>query len=267
MGEHLQPRHERGRPQRHAVSLLPHLLLVASRESACQHATGISPRCLFAAIFDIAFGADVEAERALQLDHAARAVISGVPVGGGLSAYLAALIASETKVGELLRSVGTSVAETEFEPMSDRDLAATRAALAPRLTSPLSHSGTVTVRDTSLVPSAATSFEAAACELADAGIELTILFGWRSHDEQRAYHDAISAIVKNRNSFPVAPPGQSLHERGLALDLAYDGYTGDFRASEPSATARVIRQTLRDHGWYQVNPYDDAVHFTFGRIG
>jgi hypothetical protein len=53
----------------------------------------------------------------------------------------------------------------------------------------------------------------------------------------------------------------------LAVDIAYDGHTGDFRSASPSETLRSIQKVFREYGWYQFDPFNDVVHFSFGRIG
>lgn len=251
----------------HAVSLLPTLLLVASHESECQGEEGISPQALFAAVFDLAFGSDVGAECARPLGYLARDIVSTVAVEGGLVAYLAALVESRGNVGDVLRNAQLQVPTVVAPALSDGDLAATREALAPRLSPPLSHTGLVPVRNARLAGSAAASFEAATSELEHAGISITILSGYRTHQEQQEIFDAVSPIATNRETFRVGRPGTSMHERGLAVDIAYDGYIQDFRSDSPSETLRSIQRVFREYGWYQFDPFNDVVHFSFGRIG
>jgi D-alanyl-D-alanine carboxypeptidase len=65
------------------------------------------------------------------------------------------------------------------------------------------------------------AFLVAQRDAAAAGIELRITSGWRSHAEQAALFDAAVRKYGSREaaSHWVLPPGQSDHERGLAIDV------------------------------------------------
>lgn len=71
---------------------------------------------------------------------------------------------------------------------------------------------------------------------------------YRSYAEQ-------AQMYANRagRSIPVAPPGQSLHQQGIAFDA------GDL----PS----IIRQYLMQHGWFWGNSFGDPVHYSYGQSG
>jgi hypothetical protein len=71
---------------------------------------------------------------------------------------------------------------------------------------------------------------------------------YRSYQEQ-------ADLFANRagRSIPVAPPGQSLHQQGLAFDSG----------SLPSD----IRRYLVNHGWFWGNSFGDPVHYSYGQSG
>jgi D-alanyl-D-alanine carboxypeptidase len=71
---------------------------------------------------------------------------------------------------------------------------------------------------------------------------------YRSVAEQaRMYAD------RANNSLPVAPPGQSLHNQGLAFDAG--GLPTD------------VRRYLLNNGWFWGNSFGDPVHYSFGQSG
>lgn len=72
--------------------------------------------------------------------------------------------------------------------------------------------------------------------------------GYRSVDTQAAMY----ADRANR-SLPIAPPGQSMHNYGLAFDA------GNLPAD--------VRSYLLQHGWYWGESFDDPVHYSYGRNG
>lgn len=71
---------------------------------------------------------------------------------------------------------------------------------------------------------------------------------YRSHAEQ-------AALYANRagRSIPVAKPGSSLHELGLAFDA------GNLPAN--------IRNYLTHHGWFWGNAFGDPPHYSYGQLG
>ena len=75
------------------------------------------------------------------------------------------------------------------------------------------------------------------------GRPVPITSGWRSSDAQ-------AALYANRatNPYPVAPPGSSMHERGLAIDVPAD------------FVARLLEVAARA-GLCQPYPADDPIHF------
>jgi len=52
-----------------------------------------------------------------------------------------------------------------------------------------------------------------------------------------------------------APPGTSLHERGLAIDLAASSQTG------------LIERLLYEHGWRRFSPTGEPWHWTYELVG
>jgi hypothetical protein len=75
------------------------------------------------------------------------------------------------------------------------------------------------------------------------GKPVPITSGYRSHDDQ-------ARLYANRanNPYPVAPPGSSMHEQGLAIDVP-----GDFVAE--------LARVAPDAGLCHPFPVDDPVHF------
>jgi hypothetical protein len=81
------------------------------------------------------------------------------------------------------------------------------------------------------------------------GLPIRVTSSFRTGEEQaRIYFSGIR---------PAAPPGHSLHEQGLALDVA-----GSFLAAHPE-----VRDLLLSMGWHQFDPVGDAGHFSFGVTG
>ena len=75
------------------------------------------------------------------------------------------------------------------------------------------------------------------------GVEVPITSGYRSADDQ-------AALYANRvsNPYPVAPPGSSMHERGLAIDVP------------PDFVPRLVGVASRA-GLCQPFPTADPIHF------
>ena len=80
------------------------------------------------------------------------------------------------------------------------------------------------------------------------GVEVPIVSGLRSRAEQQRLWDA-----RATNPYPVAPPGTSAHELGLAVDV-------------PLATARLLVPIQGLTGLCQPLPGSDPVHFTLCRM-
>lgn len=83
--------------------------------------------------------------------------------------------------------------------------------------------------------------------LNDAGLPLSAILGgsYRSNAQQASYYA--------RNPRRYAPPGMSLHEYGLAIDV-----NSGYLAANPGVRDRLLAQ-----GWYQERP-DEPFHFSFG---
>ena len=79
------------------------------------------------------------------------------------------------------------------------------------------------------------------------GAPVPISSGWRSPAQQ-------AALWANRhlNPYPVAPPGTSMHERGLAIDV-------------PRAFVATLRTVATAAGLCQPLPVSDPVHFELCR--
>jgi hypothetical protein len=71
---------------------------------------------------------------------------------------------------------------------------------------------------------------------------------YRSNAEQAQMY-----ANRGSNPFPVAPPGQSMHNEGLAFDA------GDL----PSRIASYLEQ----NGWYNGASFGDPVHYSYGSKG
>src|SRR5438105_1469190 len=97
-----------------------------------------------------------------------------------------------------------------------------------------------------LQPETRNALMTARADLDKAGISYTITSGARSYAAQ-------AALYANRftNPNPVAPPGSSKHESGLAVDI-----------SVPPAQRGAATQILAQHGlsWYGPG---DPVHYTY----
>jgi hypothetical protein len=85
----------------------------------------------------------------------------------------------------------------------------------------------------------------AALARADAvlGSPVPVVSGYRSRAEQEALWAA-----RATNPYPVAPPGTSMHEQGLAVDV-------------PAAFAPVLAAVAASTGLCQVLPQTDPIHF------
>lgn len=79
------------------------------------------------------------------------------------------------------------------------------------------------------------------------GLPVPITSGWRSPAQQ-------AALWANRhlNPYPVAPPGTSMHERGLAIDV-------------PRTFVATLRTVAAASGLCQPLPSSDPVHFELCR--
>ena len=75
------------------------------------------------------------------------------------------------------------------------------------------------------------------------GKPVPVTSGFRSADDQRRLW-----LGRAANRFPVAPPGTSMHERGLAVDV-------------PEAFAERLAAVGRDAGLCRPFPTSDPVHF------
>jgi hypothetical protein len=75
------------------------------------------------------------------------------------------------------------------------------------------------------------------------GAPVPVVSGFRSREEQQALWDARAS-----NPFPVARPGTSMHEQGLAVDVPLE------------AVPRLLA-VGRDAGLCQVLPQTDPIHF------
>ncbi|MBC7999464.1 MAG: D-alanyl-D-alanine carboxypeptidase family protein [Leptolyngbya sp.] len=93
-----------------------------------------------------------------------------------------------------------------------------------------------------LAPRAAESFQLALTDARKAGIQIEINSSWRSYrDQERLYKNL-------KNVSPVAYPGTSMHEAGLALDIQ---------------NFEQVRPYLERKGWYWPNFPDDPWHFEY----
>jgi len=79
------------------------------------------------------------------------------------------------------------------------------------------------------------------------GEPVPIVSGYRSRSEQQALWDA-----RHSNPYPVATPGSSNHERGVAIDI-------------PSSFVDRLRQVAALVGLCQPLPVADPVHFEMCR--
>ncbi|MDX1985667.1 MAG: M15 family metallopeptidase [Candidatus Obscuribacter sp.] len=95
-----------------------------------------------------------------------------------------------------------------------------------------------------LAPRAAAAFQAAFDEADRTGLEIEINSSWRSYKDQ-------TRLYKNlRGLSPVAAPGTSMHEAGLAVDVQ---------------NYREARPYLERQGWYWPNLPKDPWHFEYWR--
>src|SRR4051812_19633208 len=85
-------------------------------------------------------------------------------------------------------------------------------------------------------------------ELRRAGIKFNVTSAFRSPEKQ-------AALYANRasNPYPVAPPGSSTHEKGLAADIALTD-----EGQRDKAT-----QILTSHGWNWRLGAKDRVHYEY----
>lgn len=244
---------------------LERLLLAASAEARTSREPEVSPRSLFAAVFDLASdGVFLDEGGIRPLDAFARPIVEG-SASEGLAAMLEALRSSATRVGRVLREQGLEPVE-RCDPWSREDEGAVRRALAPQLTVPVGGSELTPIDATQLQHRASRALVAARQELLLEGVEIAILSGHRSTSEQAEDYALITSFVDPR-LFPVAPAGHSLHERGLAVDVSYAGYLGDFGSERPSDALLAIRRVMRRLGWFQFDRTNDPFHFSFGRVG
>ena len=72
---------------------------------------------------------------------------------------------------------------------------------------------------------------------------LTVVSGYRSHGEQQWLWDH-----RDQLAYPVAPPGTSNHERGLAIDV-------------PAAVVGPLTRVAARAGLCQPLPHTDPIHF------
>lgn len=77
------------------------------------------------------------------------------------------------------------------------------------------------------------------------GTEVVVVSGWRSREEQERLW-----AFRSSNPYPVAPPGTSMHERGLAIDVPVD---------QVEALAAVAAEV----GLKQPLPEADPIHFVW----
>jgi hypothetical protein len=77
------------------------------------------------------------------------------------------------------------------------------------------------------------------------GFEVRITSGFRSRAQQQFLYNS---YVRGESHYPVAPPGTSDHEKGLALDIL-------------STNTNRLVQLLQSVGLYWAGPMDD-IHFT-----
>jgi hypothetical protein len=91
----------------------------------------------------------------------------------------------------------------------------------------------------------ARAFLAMQAAAAEAGIDLYIRSGFRSHDHQEWLYQAWRAGVGNR----AARPGHSNHQSGRALDL-YIGDPGTFAWLEANGRRFGFKRTVRGEPWH-----------------
>ena len=153
----------------------------------------------------------------LAADAAALAAVAeGAPYGSGLAAMVAERYA-EANGAELIECncvAGSEAVQVEVEV--DGVLASARAVLDPTLFGP----APLGVTD-GLHPRLASAVETL---LRSSGGAVRLVSGWRSSDEQRVlWSNALARYGSAEVADDwVAPPGSSMHERGLAVDLGGD---------------------------------------------
>ena len=100
-----------------------------------------------------------------------------------------------------------------------------------------------------LQPLAMTAFRNAQ---AQAGVPIPVVQSYRSCADQRK---ACEGICQDPGGCPglCAPPGQSWHQLGAAVDISEAGLADD----------RIVR-ALEDNGWCEPLPVNDPGHFSFG---
>jgi hypothetical protein len=121
--------------------------------------------------------------------------------------------------------------------------------LDPRITEPRGgppNLRSATVRGTlvELVPSALRGYiEAVKCY----GKAIPLTSSYRSHAEQAALYASKPGVA--------APPGTSLHERGLAIDV-----------NTANLNSQVV-ECLKRAGWFQGSTFGEPWHFSYGMRG
>lgn len=99
-----------------------------------------------------------------------------------------------------------------------------------------------------LVPGAAEAFLAAQRELRDRyGITITPNEGWRSIETQQRYYDE---YLRGIRAGPVAKPGNSLHHRGIAVDISWSG------------NYQTVAAVMARYG-FRAGVAGDELHFTW----
>ncbi len=101
---------------------------------------------------------------------------------------------------------------------------------------------------------------AALQSLIDIARESDVLPGLRELNQigstYRSYQQQAD-LYANRagRSVPVAPPGQSLHQQGLAIDAGW-------WSAHPE-----LRRLLQQYGWYWGQAFGDYPHWSYGTLG
>ncbi|MGQ0669542.1 MAG: D-alanyl-D-alanine carboxypeptidase family protein [Actinomycetota bacterium] len=83
--------------------------------------------------------------------------------------------------------------------------------------------------------------------------------GWRSQAVQAA---AYQAYLSGQKQATVAPPGHSLHESGMAVDIDTGALGG---AGSP--TYERFAEIMESLGWHRWNPSGEPWHFSFRLTG
>ncbi len=105
-----------------------------------------------------------------------------------------------------------------------------------------------------LLPEFARAVDEVFAAAEDEGIGILIVSTYRSSAEQSKLHRAW--IRRGKTGLPAAPPGQSFHEFGLAVDFATD---------PPDALERV-GEIAEDFGLRWGGRFNDPVHIDFGTV-